>query len=129
MTYSAANRKDVRRLEKQAKLDERARQETIRALMGTTQGRQWVFERLTASHIFASSFSLDPLQMAFKEGERNSGLQLLNDVMAISPDEYVMMMREANVRHSTADQLARGEDGDGGDQEPGAPDDDPDLAA
>ena len=117
MNYNAANRKDVRRLEKQARLDEAARLETTRFLMGTTNGRQWVFEHLSQCHVFASSFSLNAYEAAFKEGERNVGLQLLNDVMQADPDGYVQMMREANVRRSAATaEQRRGEDGEWGDQ-------------
>ena len=116
MSFNAANRKDVRRLEKQARLDERSRRETIQSLMGTTQGRQWVHERLTLCHVFASSFSTNAYESAFREGERNVGLQLLNDVMTC-PDEYVQMMREANVRDiSAATERSRSEDPDWGDQ-------------
>jgi hypothetical protein len=116
MVYNAANRKDVRRAEKAARQADVARQDTVRGLMSTTQGRQWAYERLVACHIFASSFSLDALQMAFAEGERNAGLQLLNDVMQVSPDEYIQMMREANVRDTI--ERTRGPDPDGGDQGP-----------
>ena len=126
MTYNAASRKDVRRLEKQSRIEERQRLDTIRVLMSTTAGRQWVYDRLSQCHVFASSFSLNAYESAFKEGERNVGLQILNDVMMASPDNYVLMMREANVRHITADRAADGadaerpgsEDGDWGDQGP-----------
>jgi hypothetical protein len=133
VTYNAASRKDVRRLEKQARVEERQRLDTIRVLMSTTAGRQWVYDRLSQCHVFASSFSLNAYESAFKEGERNVGLQILNDVMMASPDNYVLMMREANVRHIAADSSAAGaadaerpggEDGDWGDQGP-----DPDDAA
>ena len=114
MSYNAANRKDVRRLEKQAKLDERARLDTTRSLMASAAGRQWVYESLRDCHVFASSFSLNAQEVAFKEGERNVGLRLLNDIMNASPDEYITMMREANVRDSLSEQ--RGStDGHGGD--------------
>jgi hypothetical protein len=125
MSYNAANRKDVRRLEKQARLDEAARLETTRFLMGTTNGRQWVFEHLDRCHVFASSFSLNAQEAAFKEGERNVGLRLLNDVMLASPDEYVQMMREENVRRSTSvAERSRGEGAEWGDQESGGSDGD-----
>ncbi|HWT80867.1 MAG TPA: hypothetical protein VN648_18930, partial [Candidatus Methylomirabilis sp.] len=91
MSYNAANRKDVRRLEKQARLDERARLETTQSLMGTVAGRQWVYELLAQCHVFASSFSLNAHEAAFREGERNVGLMVLNEVMMASPDEYVQM--------------------------------------
>jgi hypothetical protein len=123
MTFNAANRKDVRRLEKQARLDTRARRETIQTLMSTTQGRQWVHERLTVCHVFATSFSTNAYESAFREGERNVGLQLLNDVMTC-PDEYIQMMREANVRDSIAERSSSA-DGDGGDQVGDATPDEP----
>ena len=123
MTFNAANRKDVRRLEKQARLDERARRETVQTLMSTTQGRQWVHERLTLCHVFATSFSTNAYESAFREGERNVGLQLLNDVMTC-PDEYIQMMREANVRDSIAERSSSA-DGDGGDQVGDATPDEP----
>ena len=97
MTYNAANRKDVRRVEKQARLNDRARKETVGGLMSTQAGREWVYQRLTQCHVFATSFSLNAYEAAFREGERNVGLQILNDVQQF-PDEYVLMMREANVR-------------------------------
>ena len=117
MNYNAANRKDVRRLEKQARVDERARLEVTKGLMASVGGRQWIYERLAECHVFASSFSLNAYEAAFKEGERNVGLQLLNDVMQADPDGYVQMMREANVRGTTATaEQRRGEDGEWGDQ-------------
>ena len=109
----------MRRLEKQARVDERARLEVTKGLMASVGGRQWIYERLAECHVFASSFSLNAYEAAFKEGERNVGLQLLNDVMQADPDGYVQMMREANARRSASDTIAeqRGsEDGEWGDQ-------------
>lgn len=102
MNYNAGNRQDVRRLEKQAKADDAARKEVVVNLMDSTSGRLWMYERLSNCHLFSTSFSLTALETAFKEGERNQGLQLLTDVMGACPDQYVVMMREANVRHQLA---------------------------
>jgi len=129
MTYNAASRKDVRRLEKQARIDEVERIDTVRTLMATTGGRRWVHDLLVRCHVFASSFSLDAKEMAFREGERHVGLHVLADAQQFS-ENYMLMMREANVRHSTADARERSdsEDGDGGDQEPDSFADSPDAA-
>lgn len=117
MNYNAGNRTDVRRLEKQAKIDEAARKQVIVGLMDSPPGRQWMHDRLSGCHLFSTSFSLTALETAFKEGERNQGLQLLTDVMSACPDQYVQMMREANVRHITADTRSERIDGEdtGGD--------------
>ena len=123
MSYNAANRKDVRRLEKAARLSEHGRAETVGWLMGTMAGREWIYNWLSECHVFVSSFSLNAQEAAFREGERNVGLRLLNDVMQTAPDEYVLMMREENVRRSSSDTIAErasGGDQDSGDDEPGA---------
>jgi hypothetical protein len=118
MNYNAGNRQDVRRLEKQAKIEDAARKEVVNELMSTEAGRTWMHDRLSNCHLFSTSFSLTALETAFKEGERNQGLQLLNDVMSSCPDQYVQMMREANVRHELSNtRFSRSDrtDPDGGD--------------
>lgn len=105
--YDAGSRQDVRRAEKasrQADLDTR---ETIVNLMSTASGRHWVHSLLETAGIFHSIFSSDPLTMAFNEGRRNQGLQLLNDIMRWCPDDYVQMMRESNARSSAAAEHTR----------------------
>lgn len=96
--YNAANRKDIRRAEKSAALVEARRKHVISSLMQHIDGRAYVHERLAAAHVFSSSFTGDALTSAFAEGERNQGLQLLNDVISSCPDLYVLMMKEANER-------------------------------
>jgi hypothetical protein len=99
--YNAAERKDVRRAEKEAKLAETNRREIINYIMSTNPSRAWMHDVLEACHVFRSSFSADSLQMAFAEGERNVGLRMLVDIMTICPDQYILMMREENVRQAT----------------------------
>ena|SRR6516164_9463987 len=139
MTFNAANRKDVRRREKQAKFNERTRLETMKSLMGTMYGRQWVYNLLMyRCHLFDSSFSVKNVlyDTAYLEGERNIGLQIYGDVLAACPDEYIQMMREANVRdlsERAATERSRSEDDDWGDQvgdtAPDEPAGDPDSFA
>jgi hypothetical protein len=50
-------------------------------------------------HVFQSSFTTNALAMAFSEGERNVGLLITNDLITASPDNYLLMLKEAgNVR-------------------------------
>src|SRR6266704_2332873 len=97
-TYNASERKDVRRAEKEAKLAERQRHEITTYIMSTAPSRAWMYDKLEICHVFRSSFSTDALAMAFAEGERNIGLQLVGDIMVACPDDYILMMREANER-------------------------------
>ena len=128
MTYNAASRKDVRRREKQARQHERSRQETLKTLMSTTQGREWVHDLLAECHVFVKSFDPNPYDAAFNEGARSIGLGVIGDVTAYCLDEYVLMMREANVRdlsERAATERSRSEDDDWGDQVGDAASDEP----
>ena len=101
MTYNTGERKDIRKAEKVARLADLNRGEVIRSIMSTAPGREWVWARLEAAHVFRPSFSFDPYATAFAEGERNQGLLLLNDLMQWCPDEFVLAMREYNVRRDS----------------------------
>jgi hypothetical protein len=101
--YNAGERKSVRAAEKVARLAERERHEVIVALMAHAAGRRYVWDRLSAANIFTATFSTDALQMAFAEGNRNQGLQLLSDVMQACPDQFILAMREANERSIRTD--------------------------
>ena len=124
--YNAADRKAIRAAEKAAAIAERQHAEVVVESMATPQRRRYVWEKLAAAGIFATTFSTDPLQMAFNEGQRNAGLILLNDVIENCPEQFILAMRESNARRTsdasrpdhdrTADTGERpsGEDGDGG---------------
>lgn len=99
--YNAAERSHVKAAAKQAKALDRDRATVLRSIMDSASGRAWILDRLERCHCFSSSFSPDPLAMAFTEGERNIGLQDLNDLMRYTPDSYVLMMRERNERDAS----------------------------
>lgn len=124
MTYNAGERKDIRKVAKAAKLAEQNRGEVLKQIMSTIPGRSWVWDRLASAGIFVVHPPTDALVLAFREGERNQGMQLLNDVMQWCPDEFILAMREANGRRTEGDassdagERGDGEDGDGRDQGP-----------
>lgn len=101
MTYSAGSRKDIRRAEKIAKVDERARIDFVVAAMSTLQGRSWFYDILAICHIFADPFTGDPHLDNFNKGQRNIGLMLYNDIVTHCPDSFVQMMREAKIKEAT----------------------------
>ena len=123
MPYDAGNRKDVRALQKQAKLEDQQRREVVIGIMSVAPGRKWICELLEVCHIFATSFSDVGLRMAFMEGQREIGLRLLMDIMSSCPGEYIRMMEERNARQSAIDARLSRKDTDRGDQGSG-PDDD-----
>src|SRR5215467_1326033 len=123
MPYDAGNRKDVRTLEKQAKLEETQRREIISGIMSVAPGRRWMCDLLEHCHIFSTSYSDVAHRMAFMEGQREVGILLLTDIMASCPDNYVLMMGERNARQSATDARLSRTDGDGSDSGSGSDDD------
>lgn len=67
----------------------------IAQIMEARSGRDWVWRFLERCHIFAPSFNPNsPEVTAYREGERNVGLSLLQDVLRAAPDQWVVMTRE-----------------------------------
>ena len=126
--YDAGNKKDVRRLEKQAKLHDQQRKEIVVGIMSVAPGRQWVCDLLEHCHVFSTSFSDHSGRMAFMEGQREVGLRLLLDIMGACPDQYVQMMRERNDRSAT-DDVRNSKDSDRRDSRQGPDDSGGDDAA
>lgn len=70
----------------------------IEKQMETAQGRRIIWRLLEQCKVFATTFSAEPLVMAFNEGQRNTGLQFLADVMEVAPKKYMVMTLEAQER-------------------------------
>ena len=111
--FNAADRKAIRAAEKAAKLVDDNNRTVITAVMNTAPGRRYLWDKLAAAHVFATTFSTDPVQMAFNEGQRNQGLLLLNDIMEWCPDQFILAMREFNGRRTGSSSTATRERGDG----------------
>ena len=103
MPYNATNRKDIRRAEKDALIDETMRIDFLRAAMSTVQGRVWFYEFLEFCHLFSDPFSGDALIEAYRKGERNVGLRTFAELLAHCPDYYIQMVKEANDRRTVRD--------------------------
>lgn len=114
MTDSAIDRKSIRRKEKAAKLADSNRQATIKSLMSTAFGREWMWGILARCHCFATTFNGDALQSAFMEGQRAIGLTLISDIMIACPDLYIQAQRESNER-SNLDERRSSQESSGGD--------------
>lgn len=96
MGYDANDEKQVSKARKQAAFDDALRLDVIKNVMNSIPGRSWVYGLLDRCHCFSTSFIAGaPDASAFREGERNIGLQLLIDVQNAAPDLYLTMIQEA----------------------------------
>ena len=130
MTYNATSRKDIRAAEKSAALEERSRIEFLVLSMNTIPGRQWFYDLLTTCQIFSVAPVFSGPHDYFALGQRNVGMRIWSDILTHCPDQYILMMKEANVRLASAAKRDRSSD-PGRDPQghpgPDAVDDTPDL--
>lgn len=105
--YDASNKKDIRRAEKEAARRLKTKAEFITAAMTTQQGRAWFHDFLSDRGIFSTTFVAgDALSSAFAEGNRNSGIQIYADIVTLAPDNFILMMREAQIKDITNERRA-----------------------
>lgn len=86
----------------QADADKLEREQAIsdfKYLMEQPQGRRFVWRLLERSGVFRSSFSLNGLDMAFKEGNRNYGVSLIADLNEHCPGRYLQMIKDSKAQH------------------------------
>lgn len=112
---NAAERKDIRKYEKLAKLREDERINFVVGSMSLRQGRAYYHDLLAACHIFNDPFTGDALVEAYSKGERNVGLRIYNDLVTHCPEYFVLMMQEANEKEIINE---RSPDPAGGDADP-----------
>ena len=65
----------------------------LQHVMGTPQGRRFVWRLLDRCHIYTSSFTGNS-ETYFREGERNIGLMLFADINTSCPGLYATMQKE-----------------------------------
>ncbi len=86
----------VKERENRTKRYAREKKALLETIMNYPAGRRWIKELLESCHCWHTSFSKNALEMAFQEGQRNIGLQLLADLTASCPEQYVTMLQEKN---------------------------------
>lgn len=69
-------------------------QNDLRWVMSNKQGRRFIYRLLSEAGVYRLSFNTNNAVMAFNEGGRNIGLNLLNNVMGSCPERYTEMLAE-----------------------------------
>lgn len=92
--YDSSDRKAVGKAVQRAKNKDERMQEALRGIMQMPEGRAWVKTVLERCAPFSTSFSTDPIQMAFNCGRTDIGLQLIAEIHACSTELYLVMMKE-----------------------------------
>ena len=92
--YNAGDAQQVAKRQKSQKTRNLQKKAALRRLISDAEGRMWVWDFLILTGYSSSSFSTEPLIMAFNEGKRSLGLQLIGEINRISPELYVKMALE-----------------------------------
>lgn len=66
----------------------------LRAVMGSVEGRRFVWRLLETGRIFTDRFDENSLRMARNEGRAHTGLILLADIDVACPELFDTMRRE-----------------------------------
>jgi hypothetical protein len=93
---SAAERESQAQTEKavKAQLVRQTEIDDLLWLMSDKRGRRFVRRLLDRVGIYRTSFSTEALAMAFNEGQRNVGLQLVGQINQHCPSRFSEMQRE-----------------------------------
>jgi hypothetical protein len=67
------------------KLDQVA---SYQAVFNSEEGKKVLYDMMKVHHIFGSTFSKDPYELALKEGERNTVLRILS-ILQIDPQKLL----------------------------------------
>lgn len=87
MTQETKTKKQER-VEKQEALND-----TI-AVMQTPAGRRYIWRLLEHARVFGSSYAHQSNQTFFREGQRNMGLWIFDELLKASPELFLTMQKE-----------------------------------
>ena len=98
--YDTSDPKQVNTARKKAAKTRADRLQFVEAAMNTEQGRAWYYDILKRCHVFNVPYvDGDPYATAFKCGETNIGIQILDDIQTIASGNYVKMVDENKRRN------------------------------
>lgn len=73
----------------------------VKHLMYSPSGRRFVWRLLSSYGIFSTTFNEKPSIMAFHEGRRSAGLELMDLVVRHTPEKWLLMHQENSSKTET----------------------------
>lgn len=107
--YDSSSSHDVERRTLRLGLARQRSDAAFGRMMGGRDFRAFVWGLLERAHVFETSFDRCPQVMAFREGERNVGLSVLDWVNRLCPELYRTMADEAAQEEAAQDAVQTGE--------------------
>jgi len=91
---NASDKKQVKAALKREKSHFDRQEDQIMFVLSNRLGRAFLWRKLGECGIFKTSFSNSGSQVYFNEGMRQIGLSLLDEIMKVKPDAFLLMMKE-----------------------------------
>jgi hypothetical protein len=91
--YDAGDAVSVKSKEKLAKVREERRLNGLRQIMGSADGRLWMWQFLSECGLFSVIFNGNSKDY-FNLGQRNAGMPIFLDIQRHCLDEYILMCQE-----------------------------------
>jgi hypothetical protein len=106
--FSASDPEQVKSRREKQKTRELQKKAALRRLISDPAGRMWIRDLMTRCGAYHSSFSTDPLVMAFNEGRRDIGNYVISEIDRIDPELSIRMALENRTDDLGADPWPRG---------------------
>lgn len=98
--FNAADPKQVNAAKREAGAEESSDREVMKQLTDYRPGRAFLWRLFEKCHMFETSFFPDSARLTdFREGERNIGLRLFEQLGQANPTAYTQMLREHREKH------------------------------
>lgn len=107
--YDPSSNHDVDRRTLRLRLARQHSEAAFGRMMDGRDFRAFIWDLLAQTHVFETSFDPCPHVTAFREGERNVGLAVLDRVNRLCPERYRTMAEEAARDEAAQDAAQKGE--------------------
>lgn len=91
---NAADEAEIKTAKDRETLRRQRDEEDMRFLLGTAQGRRFIYRKICECGVFVANTQTNS-QVYVREGQRFVGLAMFEEIMAIDPDVFALMMKEA----------------------------------
>lgn len=71
--------------------------EDLRGIMRTESGRRWIGKLIDSCGILQGGF-VGSSEVYYRQGKRDVGLAVMQELQAFCPDEYIKMLQEARAK-------------------------------
>lgn len=100
---NAGDEQQVKKAGDREKFREEERQNDLRYVLAHPRGRRFLWELMSGCRIYEADLIVDHGCNQYRNGERNIGVRLLNEIIKCDLDSFLIMQKEAYERKEKGD--------------------------